>query len=82
MRQPLDHTRHGILGAAVLSHHLVADIHNILPVLRCKVLVGGLGYETQMSVAGAEALSSSPSSGLTYRRHRRRRSAERGTLLL
>jgi hypothetical protein len=52
MRQPLDHTRNGILGTAVFSRHLVAHIHDIFPVLGCEILVGRLGYERQKSVAG------------------------------
>ena len=45
MRQPFDHTRHGILCATIFRRNLVADIHNILPVLGGEILVGRLGCE-------------------------------------
>ena len=51
MRQPLDHTRHGILGTTIFRRHLVADIHNILPVLGGEILVGRLGCDGSESVA-------------------------------
>lgn len=51
MRQPLDHTRDGVLGAAILSRHLIADIHDVLPVLGGEVLVGRLGCTALESVA-------------------------------
>jgi hypothetical protein len=51
MRQPLDHTRHGILGTTILRRHLVADIHNILPILGGEILVGRFGCENLESVA-------------------------------
>lgn len=49
MRKPLDHTCHSILCPAVLAGYLVADIHNVLPVLRREVLVSRLGYEGVIS---------------------------------
>jgi hypothetical protein len=51
MRQPLDHTRHGILGTTVFPGHLVAHVHDILPVLGGEILVSCLGYERQKSVS-------------------------------
>lgn len=45
MRQPLDHARHSVLSAAVLRRHLVADVHDILPVLGGEILIRGLCYQ-------------------------------------
>ena len=55
MRQPLDHTRHSILSTTIFRRHLVADIHNILPVLGGEILVGRLGCDGSGSVASLQA---------------------------
>lgn len=46
MRQPFDHARHGVFGTAVLGADLIADIHNIFPILRRQILVGRLSYKS------------------------------------
>ena len=55
MRQPLDHTRHGILGAAFFPRHLVADIHNIFPILGGQILVSCLSYRFRELVTDCQA---------------------------
>jgi hypothetical protein len=71
MRQPLDHARNGIFGATILCRHLVADIHNIFPILGSQILVSRLSYRCKVLVTGCQAaipkLSCSPGvkTGLT-----------------
>jgi hypothetical protein len=55
MRQPLNHTRHGIFGTTILCRNLVAHIHNIFPVLGGEILVRGLSYEFRELVIGCQA---------------------------
>jgi hypothetical protein len=89
MRQPLDHTRHGVLGTTILSRNLIADVHNVLPILRGEVLVSRLGYMAPVSVfilcaaliAPQAANPSHAAQVATYRRHHQRHSAVRETFL-
>jgi hypothetical protein len=62
MCQPLDHTRHGILGTTVLRCHLIADIHYVLPILGGEILVGRLGYMARKLVLIPHATIQSSSS--------------------
>jgi hypothetical protein len=55
MRQPLDHARNSIFSATILCRHLVADIHNIFPILGGQILVSCLSYRFRELVTDCQA---------------------------